>query len=454
MFSVKELCEMVENQTFDRKSIRIEPKALADPIIAFANADGGTIVVGIDDKTSEIEGIKGYEQKINEFLRVPFDFCVPTIKVNFEKVDCMDRIGNANQLLVLNVEQSTKVHANQADIVFYRVGDKSKKLSFEERMQLMYDKGDMLFENTPINEAIVDDIDLEFVASYIKHLGYNKSALEYLTEAKSFIVNGKVTTAAILLFGKNPQKFLPRAQVRFIKYLGTEEKTGAQMNVIKDVIFDGTILQMLRKTVEFVGTQIKEYTKLEKGGLFETTPEYPEFVWNEIIVNAVCHRDYSIKGTDIQIKMFDDKLVVESPGTLPGLVRLNNIRNTHFSRNPKIAEFLKSYKYVKEFGEGVDRMFTEMESVGLKTPMYETIAFMTKVSIENSYLSPKVTEKVTDNSLIILAIIKTDPFITSTAISQQLNISRKTVADKIKNLKETGKIKRIGSDRKGYWETF
>jgi len=456
MYTIKEMCEMTENQIFERKSIRIEPKSLAEPIVAFANADGGIIVIGIDDKTCEIEGINDYPQKVNEFLRVPFDFCVPTVKVSFEKIDCIDRNGNPNQLLVLNVEQSPKVHANQADAVFYRVGDKSKKLSFEERVQLLYDKGDMLFENTLLIDSSIKDIDMDFVESHIKHIGYSKTPMEYLTEAKPFIVNGKISTAAILLFGKNPQKFYPRAQVRFIKYQGTQEKTGIHMNVIKDVIFDGTILQMLKKAIDFVGTQIKEYTKLEKGGLFNTVPEYPEFVWNEIIVNAVCHRDYSIKGTDIQIKMFDDKLVVESPGTLPGLVRINNMRNTHFSRNPKIAEFLRSYKYVKEFGEGIDRMFLELESVGLKDPKYELVAFMTRVTIENNVSSSKdanegINEGINESERAILDIIDKDVHITIPLIAKETKFSEAKIERVIKELKEKKLLTRSGSNKTGYW---
>ena len=104
-----------------------------------------------------------------------------------------------------------------------------------------------------------------------------------------------------------------------------------------------------------------------------TTPEFPEFVWKKIIINAATHRDYSIKGTDIQVKMFDDRIVVESPGNLPGIVRLNNMRQVHFSRNPKIAAFLHEYDYVQEFGEGVDRMYKEMEKAGLPAPEYKDV---------------------------------------------------------------------------------
>ena len=164
--------------------------------------------------------------------------------------------------------------------------------------------------------------------------------------------------------------------MRFIRYDGIEAKVGTEMNVIKDEMFEGRILDMVRSSLDFVRSQIKEHTKLGADGLFHTTPEYPEFAWKEIIINSIAHRDYSIKGTDIQIKMFDDRITVESPGILPGIVRLNNLRTVHFSRNPNIARFLHEYDYVQEFGEGIDRMFNEMAAAGLPAPEYRDNAFM------------------------------------------------------------------------------
>ena len=190
-----------------------------------------------------------------------------------------------------------------------------------------------------------------------------------------------------MLFGKNPQLYFPRARVRFIRYEGIRECVGAQMNVIKDVIFEGNILNMLTKAISYLDTQIKEKTYLGADGLFVTEEEYPKFVRQEIIVNAITHRDYSIRGTDIQIKMFDDRIVVESPGRLPGLVKAGNIRHTHFSRNPKIAEFLRDYNFVKEYGEGVDRMCRELEAAGLQSPEYRVNAFMLQATIRNRLAS-------------------------------------------------------------------
>ena len=108
--------------------------------------------------------------------------------------------------------------------------------------------------------------------------------------------------------------------MRFIRYDGIEAKVGTEMNVINDEVFNGHILNVVRQALDFVRSQIKEHTKLGNDGRFVTTPEYPEFAWKEIIINAIAHRDYSIKGTDIQIKMFDDRMTVESPGSLPGIV--------------------------------------------------------------------------------------------------------------------------------------
>ena len=109
-----------------------------------------------------------------------------------------------------------------------------------------------------------------------------------------------------------------------------------------------TYASIRQKTIDYIETQVKEHSYLGEDGLFKTDREYPKFVIQEMTVNSVCHRDYSIKGTEIQIKMFDDRLVFETPGKLPGIVRTDNIRHTHFSRNPKIAEYLKAYDYVKE----------------------------------------------------------------------------------------------------------
>jgi ATP-dependent DNA helicase RecG len=314
----------------------------------------------------------------------------------------------------------------------------------------------------------------------------------------SFVTTNKqdeeaVSTACILLFGKYPQKFFPRARTRFIKYEGIDEKVGAEMNVIKDVTFEGTILNQVEKTIEFIETQVREHTFLGQHGQFVTLRDYPKFVIQEMTVNSVCHRAYSIKGTEIQIKMFDDRLVFESPGKMPGMVKPDNIRYTHFSRNPKIAAFLKAYHYVKEFGEGLDRICREQEANGAKTPSFRTDEFILKITV------PKVTEKVaekvtvndekvaekvieteqnvtekviekhqkviekliekaaqqgdrlTENRISILRLMMDDPYISKAELSKYVGISENSISRNIEAMR--GKyLRRVGPDKGGFWE--
>ena len=488
--TIQEITTRKEDQTFDCKSIQVDPKALAVPIVAMANADGGVLAIGVSDKTRTLEGVDQHTEKLNELLRVPFDFCNPSIPVTCSYLPCKDKDGDENHILLMEIPASMYLHTNQADEAFMRVGDKSRKLSFDERVQLMYDKGERFYEDTAVYGATVEDIDMDAVADYTRQVEYSKTPLEYLRENNGFVTTNKqgeedVSTACILLFGKNPQKFFPRARTRFIRYEGIDEKVGAEMNVIKDVTFEGTILNQVRKTIDFIETQVREHTFLGQHGQFVTRRDYPEFVIQEMTVNSVCHRAYSIKGTEIQIKMFDDRLVFESPGKLPGMVKPTNIRNTHFSRNPKIAAFLKAYHYVKEYGEGVDRIYRELEANGTSALLFRTDDFILKITVpkvadissvrSEKLIEPeqKVTEKLTENhqklieKLIekaakqgdrltenrksILRLVIDDPYISKADLSKLVGISVAAISANIEVMR--GKyLRRVGPDKGGFWE--
>lgn len=211
--------------------------------------------------------------------------------------------------------------------------------------------------------------------------------------------------------------------------------------------------------------KIKEHTYLGDDGRFTTDPQYPEFCWKELIVNAICHRDYSILGTDIQVKIFDNHITVESPGIFPGLVRPNNIREIHFSRNPKIAAFMRANKLVKEFGEGVDRMYRELEEGGFPEPSFKQVAFMIKASIWEKKTSEvaQSDQKVAQSGLIvaqswpdqkkqIFLAIKADNTISVTQMETSLKIGHTTIKKYLKELQEEIIIRRKGNNRTGYWE--
>jgi ATP-dependent DNA helicase RecG len=174
-------------------------------------------------------------------------------------------------------------------------------------------------------------------------------------------------------------------------------------------------------------------------------------------------------GTDIQIKMFDDRFVVESPGTLPGLVRLNNMRNMHFSRNPMIARYLRDYKFVRELGEGVDRMYRELLEAGFPTLEYKVVGFMTILIVKkfigsekekNELLNEPLNEPLNDIikielseiERVVLSKIKIKNSITKKEISKQIEWSEASVKRAMDSLKEKGILERKGSKKTGYWQ--
>ena len=494
--TIQEIRTHKEDQTFDCKSIQIDPKALAITIVAFANADGGDISIGVSDKTRKIEGVDQHTEKLNELLRVPLDFCNPSVSITSDLLPCTDKDGNENHILLMHIPASSELHTNQADEAFMRVGDKSRRLSFEERIQLMYDKGERYYEDTAVYGATVDDIDMAAVERYTELIGYTKSANQYLHENNGFITTNakgeeQVSVACILLFGKYPQKFFPRGRTRFIRYKGTEERVGAEMNVIKDVTFEGTILDQVKATIAYLETQVEEHTFLGQHGQFVTHRDYPKFVIQEMVVNACCHRAYNIKGTEIQIKMFDNRLVFESPGRLPGMVKPSNIRHTHFSRNPKIAQFLKAYDFVKEFGEGVDRVCRELEANGTPHLSFHLNDFILKITVpkvvsqaesqtnatanslkrtvnatvntqnatansENliKRLIEKATvrgEKLTANRISILRLMAENPYITKEEMAAITSLNASTIMRNIEFMRDKY-LRRVGSDKNGFWE--
>ena len=469
-FSIETLRSKPEGQTFDRKSARIDAKVLAVVLTAMANADGGSVVVGIEDD-GIITGIDRYLPHINDLLRVPIDYCVPSIEAKAEYISCKNDEGNDDHVLLIHIEQSNRIHATTADNAYLRVGDKSHKLGFEERMQLTFAKGVCYFEDEPVKQAEFEDIDLSSVADYCALIGYDRDALTYLRTNKGFVVGKNqrdmLSVAALLLFGKEPQRWFQRARVRVICFDGNVEHTGTRMNVVKDEMFEGRIIEMTRNVLAFVKTQIREHTFLGEGAVFRTVPEYPEFCWTELIVNAIAHRDYSISGTDIQVKIFSDHLTVESPGILPGTVRLGNIRTTHFSRNPKIANVLHDYGFVREFGEGINRIYEEMAKAGLPAPEFKQSDFILRATIRKivntekksdgqSVVADRIDENVAQNVAqndrrsAIIKCIKENPYISRAKIAYILGVSVKTVERDIAEMSDM--ISYIGSAKNGYWQ--
>ena len=119
-------------------------------------------------------------------------------------------------------------------------------------------------------------------------------------------------------------------------------------------------------------------------GKFKVVPEYPEFAWQEGLINVITHREYGMQGDYILVAMYDNRLEIQSPGKLPNLVTISNIKDTRFSRNPRIARVLTEFGWVRELNEGVKRIYTDMENFFLEAPEYSEPEQKVKLILKNN----------------------------------------------------------------------
>ena len=215
-----------ENKYFDRKSAKVKPSDLSPLVSAFANADGGTIVVGISDKTKELEGINDFgEEKINEFIAIPKNGCKPMPSYDYEFINVINSKEQEDRLLLLHIYASVdQIIRTTNDSTYLRIADKTKELKGDDLRNLEYAKSTRHYEDEINRDAAIDDLDEALIKEYKEKLDASHLSTEQVLKARSFIKtqDGKdyLTNAAVLLFAKNVAQFYPICRVRFIRYDG------------------------------------------------------------------------------------------------------------------------------------------------------------------------------------------------------------------------------------------
>ena len=362
-----------ENQYFERKGLGnelIKPSKIAEELIGMLNADGGLLVLGISDK-GELQDLNSLgHDKLNEYRQLIFNFITPPCNIKLEEITL-----DGNLLFLYHVEQELErifCHSGSEDY-FLRVADTNRKLALEQIKKLEYDKNIRQFEDESVPDFDEEDLDKTLLHKYAQK--FNKKDFYDLLKARHLIQKkeGKwlFKKSAILLFSKNPESYIPTASVRYIRYSGTDEKTGDLHNVIKDERFENNIPNLISQLRDLMRIALNDYYFLDiKVGQFIKIAEYPEYAWLEGIVNALCHRSYNRQGSAIYIKHFDNRLEISNSGPLPAQVTVENIKTERFARNPRIARVLEDFGYVRQLNEGVKRIYETMEQSMLSVPEY------------------------------------------------------------------------------------
>ena len=439
-----------ENQYFDRKSARKDDKEIAKHISAFANAAGGKLVIDIEDD-GEVTGFKrSGARDIENFERAALTTCTPTPIVRKDRIPVVNSSGEEDLVLVLDIEASTShsVARESDNEVFLRQNDRSVRLNREQVLALEYDKGQRIFEDELVEDSSLDDVDHEVLDRYKGILGTDAPD-EQVLRSRRFMRNGRLTVAGALLFAHDPSAMMPQARVRVLRYDGVKMETGERLNITKERSFCGPLPKVIQGAYELISSMLREFQFLGSDGKFQTVPEYPEFAWFEGLVNAVTHRDYSFRGDYIRVSMFDDRLEIVSPGSLPNIVTLDNMRTTRYSRNPRIARTLVEFGWVRELNEGVKRIYTEMQDSLLNDPVYtEPGRAKVQLTLENNIVARTVrrsealedklsAEKLASLDQYELAAIRlafTNGKVTARELADHIGRTRRTAGSVLKGI--------------------
>ncbi len=351
-----DLIQMGESSKVQFKLRINNANSVGAEMVAFSNTKGGLLIVGVEDKTGEINGLSFEElQSTNELLansasnnvKAPIYIYTETIKVEEQNV------------IVAHITEGTsKPHMDNNGIIWVKNGsDKRKVITKEEIARLLQSSGNLFADETLVNGTTVNDIDEDFFQEFIvsktkktiDELGLSTSAV--LTNL-GMIKEGKLSLGGLILFGKNPQQFRPTFTVQCVSFVGNDISSKEYRD--KEEPFTGNLKELYEKTLSFITRNLKK-KQIKEGFNSQSELEIPIQTIEELLVNALIHRDYFILSS-IKVFIFDNRIEIISPGRLPNTLTIDNIKiGTSIPRNPILftnARFILPFVGV---GSGIPR---------------------------------------------------------------------------------------------------
>lgn len=372
-----------EWQSFECKRAAVQPSKLLETIVAFANADGGYIVIGLEDPTKaknkkRLIGISENANNVSDILKLIDKEIDPQLRL-WKKFEL--NITNYNnihdKLLVIHINKSNDVHSLRKGDTYVRKGKQNVKIGSSEIIRLKYEKGAIKFEDENTSIDTLEDTNIELLKNYKSETqSQNQDNWQFLKDNGLAVKeknNFLLTKACVLLFGKNPSVVLKsKCGIKISHYYGIKPSFSGDPNFVRrPFTIEGPLLHQIEKAIQYFRDTVKNSPPKLSGSVFKSSLLIPEWAFQEAVTNTVIHRNYTVQD-DIQIRFFDNRIEIESPGSYPGHITVNNIRNERFARNPLILRTLNRFQAAPnlDIGEGVDRIFKVMKEQNLYEPQY------------------------------------------------------------------------------------
>ncbi|NLG52332.1 MAG: transcriptional regulator, partial [Chloroflexi bacterium] len=339
--------------------------------------------------------------------------------------------------------------------VLVRTGTTNKRLAIAQAEAIR--PRPLGFEEEAVPGATLEDLDESIIEEYQRnHIrrgprGESFSRLELLRDAGALDPSGTPTNSGMLLFGKYPHRFLPQVGVIVVRFKGTSvrEAVATSERYLRRVEIVGPAARLVERTWEVLFEEIQQQPQI-KGLKRQETFDYPVEAVREAVVNAICHRDYSITGQRIEIRLFDDRMEIISPGGLPGHMTLDNILEEHYSRNPRLVRGLFYWGYIEELGQGVDIMYEAMRREHHPAPEFRDTGRSFTVTLFNEVdeVAQLFGDQLNSRQARALRFLETNERITNRDYRELCpDVTPETLRLDLRDLVEKGILLKIGDKR-------
>ena len=367
-FIVDNLIQQKENVRLEFKA-NVDIDAIARSITAFINSHGGDLIVGINDK-KKVLGIDDAAKNADKIRKILINKIKPTAPIFVQAISFKNK-----KVILISVWEGAKKPYQFEGIIYDRFGKTTRQTKTDKLPQLINDRkrSDFHWERMPVLGAELKDLDIVEIKRTIKQY---KDYIENtkIRGSEDFLIqtglmqNGNITNACIVLFGKNPIKFIPQTRIRLTLYPG---KQSANL-FLNDIMFEGNVFRNINEIFKYLDIVFGKTSTVD--ALQRTDKvNYPVLAIREGILNAIVHRDYNSVNGFLQISIFSDRTEISNTGALPNGITVKDLKTEHSSilRNPDIAQMCFYRKYIEMLGSGTLRMIKDCKNNKFKVPVWK-----------------------------------------------------------------------------------
>lgn len=445
---LKSVIENGENQEIEFKESFSHHK-VCKTLCGFGNTQGGIIIFGVNDK-GKILGIKENSDNLQKEISSSSQCISPSPLISIET-----HIIDKKKIILAIIQRAIDgSYFTFEGAIYARVGSTTKKLEGQNHLDFLRDKQILSFDESIEPLAKIEDLDKSKIENYLKERGQKNyftehSIEEFLISKKLATKNGKlkIKNSALLNFSKNIFEFHEQVEIKLVRFKGIEP-----VDIIDSQLIKETLPESIENSLKFVKKNISKKIKI-KTSKSEEVYEYPLEVIREAIVNAIAHRNYFSKDA-IQIYIFDNRMEITSPGTLPLGLTKDLFGTISVQRNPSSYRILRDLSYVEGLGTGVPRMKNKMRKAGLMDPEFIISESFFKIILFNKKGNKKVINTIEDlnsNQKSAIGYLKRNKTIKSSTYAQMNKISLGTAVKELNELVDFNYIKKIGKFRGAYY---